>query len=894
MGLYNLESLFHPDTVAVIGASETEGSVGRALMENMEGAGYSGDLIPVNPDHDRVFDRKCYPQVSDAPKTPDLVVVAIPLTAVPDVMAECAEIGVKGAVILSAGGRETGEEGRKLEARIQEAAEKGGVRIIGPNCLGIIRPAQQVNASFVAHTPPAGNLAFISQSGAICSAMLDLSLKENMGYRYFISVGSMLDVDFGDLIDYVGNDPKVSSVLLYVESLQSYRKFMSAARAVSRIKPIIVLKSGRSALGAEAASSHTGSMAGEDRIYDAAFRRAGAVRVRTVAEFFNCAELLAKQRRPAGPRMTVLTNSGGPGVMAADAIAEYGLEAAPLGDETRKKLDEVLPPYWSRNNPIDILGDAGADRYVQALERINPEETDGLLVILNPQAMTDPADVARNVVDAAGELAMPVFASWMGGRDVSRGIEILNEAGLPTYPTPEQGVQAFRYLYDHKERLALLTQVPPRVERALPCDRKAAEPLIQRGLERKSGLLTEAEAKSVLAAYGIPTNPTRLAPSRDEVRRLAEEMGYPLALKIASPDVVHKSRSGGVRLNLESADEVAAAWDAVTGAVAESHPEAEVHGVTLQPMRKSVDLELLMGVKQDPNFGPVLLFGWGGIHAETIDDQNLGLAPVNRLLARELMRPTRVYSLIEGADDQPGLADPEALEEILIGLSNLTVDFPEIQELDINPLSISNGDAMAVDARIKVAPPAHESPRHLSISPYPRRYEAHGVETDDMRVFIRPIQPEDAPLMREMLENVSETSLYHRFFSHMSKLPRSMRIRFTQIDYDREMALVALDEESEDERMVGIARVIGTPDGRSGEFAVLVGDPWQGHGIGEALLKRVLRIVRERGMETVWGTALAENRRMAHLARDLGFDLHRDSSGDYEMTIDLRRAELDS
>jgi acetyltransferase len=371
-------------------------------------------------------------------------------------------------------------------------------------------------------------------------------------------------------------------------------------------------------------------------------------------------------------------------------------------------------------------------------------------------------------------------------------------------------------------------------------------------------------------------------------------MGYPLALKIASPDVVHKSRSGGVQLNLESADDAAAAWDAVTGAVAESHPDAEVHGVTLQPMRKAVDLELLMGVKQDPNFGPALLFGWGGVHAETIDDQNLGLAPVNRLLARELMRPTRVYSLVTGSDDQPGLADPETLEEILIGLSNLAVDFPEIQELDINPLAISNGDAIAVDARIKAAPAAHESPRHLSISPYPRRYEARGVETDDMRIFIRPIQPEDAPLMREMLENVSETSLYHRFFSHMSKLPRSMLIRFTQIDYDREMALVAMDEQSEEDRMVGIARVIGTPDGRRGEFAVLVGDPWQGRGIGEALLKRVLRIVRERGMETVWGTTLAENRRMAHLARDLGFDLRRDSSGDYEMTLDLRRAALGS
>jgi len=892
MGLYHLENLFHPKSVAVIGASDKQGSVGRALMENMENAGFEGDLYPVNPDHDRLFDRDCHPTVSDAPKVPDLAVIAIPLSAVPDVMAECAEIGVKGAVILSAGGKETGEEGRKLEERIWEAAEEGGVRIIGPNCLGIICPAEKLNASFVAHAPSSGNLAFISQSGAICSAMLDLSLKENMGYRYFISVGSMLDVDFGDLIDYVGNDPEVGSVLLYVESLKNFRKFMSAARAVSRIKPIIVLKSGRSEIGAEAASSHTGAMAGEDRIYDAAFRRAGAVRVKTVAEFFNCAELLAKQKRPNGPRMTVLTNSGGPGVMAADAIAEYGLSAAKLGDGALEKLDKLLPPYWSRNNPIDILGDAGADRYVDALKALNPDDTDGLLVILNPQAMTDPADVARAVVDAAGEQPYPVFASWMGGQDVSEGIRVLNESGIPTYPTPEQGVLAFRYLYDYKVNLELLTEIPPRVSRELGRDRDAAESYLRRGLARDNGLLTEAEAKAVLAAYRAPVNPTRLAESKEEAREIAEDLGFPLVMKIASPDVVHKSRVGGVRLGLETAEEVARAWDEVIEAVREAQPDAQIHGVSLQPMVESVDLELLMGAKKDPNFGPVLLFGWGGIHAETIDDRSLGLAPVNRLLARSLMERTRVFGLVKGDDSRDGLADPEDLEEILVCLSNLVIDFPEIKELDVNPVAVVDGKPVAVDARIVVEASELESPRHLSISPYPREYEVHDVSTDGLSLCIRPIQPEDAPLMRGLLEQSSEKSIYQRFFSHMQKLPRPMLIRFTQIDYDREMALVALEESAEEEQMLGIARVIGTPGGKSGEFAVLVGDPWQGKGIGAELLTRVLRIVQERGMETVWGTALAQNTQMANLAKELGFEIKRDSGGDYEMTIDLTNVDL--
>ena len=893
MGLYHLDSVFHPESIAVVGASPKADAIGGAVLTNIVEGGFEGEVLPINPNYDEIQGLRCYARLSEAPSAPDLAVIAIPIDKVPEVMAEGARVGLKGAVILSAGGRETGEEGRRLEETIKEKADAGGIRIIGPNCLGIACSASRLNASFMAHSPPPGKLAFISQSGAICSAMLDLALKENMGFQYFISIGSMLDADFGDLIDFVGSDPQVSSVLLYIESLRHFRKFMSAARAVSRMKPIVVLKSGRSQAGIAAASSHTGAMAGDDHIYDAAFRRAGAVRVRTLGDFFDCAELLAKQDPPAGRNLTILTNSGGPGVMAADAAAEYGLTLNRLGEDTLKKLDAVLPAHWSGGNPVDILGDAGADRYIAALEAIDPKETDGLLVILNPQAMIDPAEVAADLAEALGQHAFRVYTSWMGGKEVEKGTRILNEAGIPTYPSPEQALRAFRYLYDYGRNLKLLQQIPPKIEHRLRFDRDKAAPLIEKGLGRDSGLLTEAEAKEVLAAYNIPVNTTRPAASRDEALRLAGELGFPLVMKIASPDVVHKSRSGGVRLGLDSREAVGEAWDAIMQAMEDNFPAAELHGVTLQPMQRDVELELLMGAKHDPNFGPVLLFGWGGVHAEVLSDRNIALAPLNRLLARRLMEDTRVFEVIS-AEDGAGVADLEALEEMLVCLSQLVADFPAIKELDLNPVTIAGRRPCAVDARIVAAECALEAPHHLSISPYPAEYEARDVTTDGQHIDIRPIKPEDAPLLEAMFDELSRTSIYHRFFSPMKSLPHDMLVRFTQIDYDREIALVALDRDASEERMLGVARVIGSPGGRQGEFAVLVADPWQGRGIGLELLLRALRIVQERGMETVWGTALPENTQMAKVARRLGFDVRRNSVGEFEMTIDLTQADLEA
>jgi len=893
MGVYNLDKIFAAESVAVVGASEKSGSIGHSLMRNMMEAGFQGALIPVNPSYRSILGHRAYRSVEEIEHSFDLAVIATPIATVPGIVRGCVELGARGAVIISAGGKEIGAKGREIEEQILLEAEKGSLRIVGPNCLGIICPTTHINASFASHTPRDGQLAFISQSGAICTAMLDISLKEQLGFRYFVSIGSMLDVDFGDLIDYMGSDPHVRSILLYVESLTGFRKFMSAARAVSRLKPIVILKSGRSSAGARAASSHTGAMAGSDSVYDAAFRRAGAVRVQSIRDFFDCAELLAKQPRPKGPRVTVITNSGGPGVMAADAIAECGLEISPLSKETLSNLNQILPPQWSRGNPIDILGDATAERYADVVDCcIQAKDTDGLLVILNPQAMTDPAEVALALTQSLSKKAYPVFTSWMGGRDVEKGIEVLNNAGIPTYGTPEEAIRAFMYLHHYSQNLQMLEEIPSKLAREIKPDPDKARRLIRLGLSRQSGLLTEAESKSLLAAYSIPVNRTEPAATVEEAVRLAHQMGFPLVMKIDSLDITHKTEADGVQLNLRSEENIRNAFTRIMEGAHKYDPDARVSGVTLQPMVTQPDVEILLGAKRDPNFGPVILFGMGGIYTEVFQDRALALPPLNRSLARMLMGETKVFRLLQGYRNRPA-ANMELLEEMVIGLSQLLVDFPEISELDMNPVIVQAGKPFAADARVFLMPSEQPSPLHLVISPYPTRYEESGLEADGIRLMIRPIKPEDAPLLVRLFETLSPTSIYLRFFTPMKSLPHHMLARFTQIDYDREMALVALDESAEEETILGVARVIGHPDGKRGEFAVVVGDPWHGKGIGANLLRRCLCIMKERGMGVVWGTVLRENTQMIKLGKKLGFKVSSiPGTNEYELSIDLSSADL--
>ena len=887
MSTHHLEYLFEPRSIAVIGASEKQGSIGSVLMQNLIQAEFPGRLYPVNPKYDSIHGFTARASIRDLEEPTDLAVIATPIQTVPDIIEDCVQAGTKGAVIISAGGREAGPEGRELEKRIKDRADRGGLRIIGPNCLGIIAPGNKLNASFAAHMPEKGKLAFISQSGAICTSMLDLSLRENMGFRYFISIGSMLDVDFGDLIDYVGSDSNVQSILLYMESLTGVRKFMSAARAMSRLKPIVIIKSGKSAAGAQAASSHTGALAGEDSVYDVAFRRTGAVRVRTIGDFFRCAELLSKGPRARGPRMTVLTNSGGPGVMAVDAINEYGLETAELSQETLDNLNQVLPPHWSRGNPVDILGDASAERYVQAVKCLENSETDGLLVVLNPQAMTDPGQVARDLSPVLSSKPFPVLTSWMGGRYVEKGIEIFNQAGISTFDTPEQAVRSFKYLHDYTRNLKKLTEIPSRVPERLRFDRDAAGSLVEAGLSRKEGLLTETEAKELVRAYGIPVNRTETAASEEEAVRLARKMGYPLAMKLLSREITHKTDAGGVRLNLWDEEQIRSAYAGIMEAARDYNPEADLQGVSLQEMIPSPDLELLLGLKKDDNFGPVILFGMGGVYTEVLADRNMALPPMNRLLAQRLMQGTNIYRLLAGYRKRPG-ADLPAFEETIIRLSHLAIDFPEIAELDMNPLVVHEGKPLALDARAVVRKSELTSPQHLVISPYPSHYEFPGLKVGELNFCIRPIQPEDAGLLKELFETLSRTSVYYRFFSPLRTLPQEMLARFTQIDYDREMALVALSSENGRDRLLGVARIIRQIEGSSGEFAIVVGDPWQGQGIGEELLKRCLNIARDMGMNTVWGLALENNTGMIKLGDKLGMtrEWNREFEA-FELRIDL-------
>jgi acetyltransferase len=894
MGVYNLDKIFNPDSIAVVGASEKRESIGYAVMENLIEGGFKGVVVPVNPNYSKIFELKAYPSISEMDQGVDLAVIATPISSVPSIVKQCADKGVGGTIVISAGGRETGVLGRKLEEEIEKEARKGGLRVLGPNCMGVVCPQRRLNASFVAHMPYKGKLAFISQSGAICAAMLDLSLKERIGFSYFVSIGSMLDVDFGDLIDYLGNDTEVESILLYIESLTKFRKFMSAARAVSRLKPIIILKSGRSDVGARAAASHTGAMAGEDLVYDAAFKRAGAVRVNTIEDFFDCAELLAKQPRPTGRRLVVITNSGGPGVMAADAIAEYGLELASLERETFEKLKEVLPRFWSHGNPIDILGDATVERYESAVSCcLGAQEADGMLVIFNPASMTDPADVAERISQILKQKPYPVFTAWMGGADVEKGRDILNRSDIPTYETPERAIRAFKYLYDYTRNQKMLQEIPPRPSPSLRFEHDRAHFIIEEGLRGDQGLLTEVESRELLMACGIAVNQMEVADSVEEAVELSRQMGYPVVMKIRSKEISHKTEADGVRLDLRNDMEVKEAFRKIMEGAHAYNPEAKILGVTLQPMIQNPDVEILLGAKMDPNFGPVILLGMGGINAEVLEDKAVGLPPLNRLLARMLMERTKVYRLLKGYRNRPP-ADLEMVEEMMVQLSHLLVDFPEISELDMNPVIVKAGKPLVVDVRIFLKPSPRPSPYHLVISPYPEKYETHGVATDGLKIFIRPIKPEDAPQLVELFDSLSPTSVYYRFFSPMKSLPHSMLARFTQIDYDREIAMVALDEGGDRERILGVARVIGDPDGKRGEFAIVVGDPWQGRGVGEKLLRHSLGIAKEHGLELLRGYVLAENKKMLNLARKFGFQVSRGPDfSQYEVSIDPRSCQFE-
>lgn len=890
MSSMNLEKLFAPGSVAVVGASEKPGSAGAAVIGNLVGGGFTRHIYPVNPHSGEIFGRKAYQSVKDLPETPDLAVIATPIHTVPGIVKSCMEKGLCGAVVLSAGGKETGEKGAAIESEICRTIRNSDFRVIGPNCFGIISPRDDLNAGFAGWMPKKGGMAFISQSGAICRAILDFAAREHIGFSYFVSLGSMLDVDFGDMIDYLGGDPSVGSIVMYIENLCRIRNFMSAARAVSRIKPIIALKSGRSAAGAAAAVSHTGALTGEDAIYDAAFKRAGIIRVNTFAELFDCAEFIGKQPGPKGHGLAIVTNAGGPGIMAADALWDYGFPPAALSLDTLKKMDAILPPHWSRSNPVDILDDAAPDRYVQCVDILmQAKEVDGLLIMLVPHAVAEPEMTARDLADLLKKRSYPVFTAWLGGSDAETGRAIFNKAGIPTFDSPERAVRAFMDLYHYSRNIETLQQVPRKLPGRLSFDHVAARQLVDIGRGRKNGLLTETEAKQLLAAYGIPVNKTEVATDAEQAVQVAQGIGYPVVMKIHSSCIVHKSDVGGVVLDIREDEGVRAAFERIRQSVTFQYP-GSFAGVGVQKMLPRRDFELIAGSRTDKDFGPVLLFGLGGVLTEVLKDRSIALPPLNRLLARQMIEGTLIWRLLNGYRNYQAV-DVSQLESILIRLSHMVSDFAEIAEVDINPLLINEGRVIAVDARVSIATSFVEAPLHLVISPYPNQYEDQ-IDIEGVgRLTVRPIRPEDAPLLEEMFSVLSLTSVYYRFFNIMKRLPHHMLARYTQIDYDREIAMVAIDSSGGSEKMLGVSRVIADGSMKSAEFAVVVADQWQGKGIGAVLLSRCLDFAQSKNIQKIWAVVMPGNTKMLAMAKKMNFDIkYHHSRGEYELTLDLRRS----
>ena len=902
-----LDAIFAPQSVAVIGATEREGSVGRTLLRNLIANPFGGTVYPVNPKRPSVMGIKAYASIADVPDQVDLAIIITPAKTVPSLIDQCIAAGVKGAIIISAGFKEVGAEGIELERRILQSARDGNLRLIGPNCLGVMNPLTGLNATFASSMARPGNVAFISQSGALCTAILDWSFREHVGFSAFVSIGSMLDVDWGDLIEYLGDDPHTHSIAIYMETIGDAQSFLSAAREVALRKPIIVIKAGRTEAAAQAAASHTGSLAGADDVLDAAFRRCGVLRVESIEDLFDMTEVLAKQPRSRGRRLTILTNAGGPGVLATDALIGGGGQLAELAPETIAALDAFLPAAWSRHNPVDILGDADPDRYAQAVKILmNDPNSDGLMAILTPQDMTDPTRTAETLKDAAMAADKPLLASWMGGAGVSSGEEILNKAKIFTLPYPDAAAQVFNYLWRYSYNLQGLYETPNSSAGSYAQEpkRQVVADIIAEAHSTNRPLLTELESKQVLAAYGIPTVETRIATKLEEAVEIANEIGYPVALKLYSETITHKTDVGGVRLNLQNANEVRWAYLAIVAsvAIATRHKPnkrsltEDFLGVTVQPMINRDGYELIIGSSIDPQFGPTLLFGMGGSLVEVFRDRALALPPLNTTLARRLMEQTQIFAALKGVRGRESI-DLEALEQLLVRFSQLVVEQPWIREIEINPLlarpggqavsSTTDSSLVALDARVVLhdaKTPPTDLPRP-AIRPYPTRYISPWHLKDTTPVQVRPIRPEDEPAIVEFHAGISERSVYLRYF-HMMKL--SQRIshdrlsRICFIDYNREMALVVerqdgLEGEADGKpaEILGVGRLSKLHGRDLAEFALLVKDSAQNLGIGSELMRRLIEIAKDEKLERIQGEILPDNGAMRHICETFGFEVRR-------------------
>jgi len=880
VSIRNLDKIFEPHRIAVIGASDTPISVGYTVLRNLVGSGFRGVVYPVNPRRESIQGIQAYKDIPSLPHAPDLAVICTPAPTVPAIIRQCGEAGTKGVVIISAGFREVGPEGKELEVLVRQEQRKfDGMRILGPNCLGLIVPGISLNASFAAASPAKGNIGFISQSGALCTSVLDWALDEGIGFSYFVSVGNMLDVSMGDLIDYFGSATETRSIILYIESISEAREFMSAARAFSRTKPIVAYKAGRFAESAQAAASHTGAMAGVDAVYEAAFQRAGIERIFQIEDMFDCAELLARQQAPKGARLAIITNAGGPGVMTTDALIASDGELASITEETMAQLNEFLPTCWSHGNPIDVLGDAPPDRFSRAVEIVlKDKNVDAVLVILTPQAMTDPSATALALGKVANPSHKPVLAAWMGGRVVAEGIQLLNNAGVPTYNTPEKAVRAFMHLVSYARNLQILHETPKDIPLEFTLDRQRLRGVFDTILTEGEEILSENVSKAFLEAYEIPVTKPQVARSADEAADVAHRMGYPVVLKIHSPEITHKTDVGGVMLNLSSDEKVRKAYDRITTRAKEQRPDANIVGVSVQKMVSYPNsFELIMGSKKDPIFGSVIMVGTGGTGAEVFRDRALGLPPLNEALTRRMLESLKSWPLLQGYRGKPGV-NIDRLIEIIMRFSYLVADYPEIKELDINPLLVTPEDVVALDARVvidrdlvvhTVRPYAH-----LAVRPYPEEYVAERTLKDGTPVILRPIKPEDEPMWHELLGSCSTQSLWFRFSYLFKQTTHEMASRYCFIDYDRELGIVAEVEEEGQRKLIGVGRLVADADHEAAEYAVIVTDRWHGHGLGGLLTDYCIEVADHWGVEKIVAEVSKDNNRMLATFRNRGFDLN--------------------
>ncbi|MFH1234976.1 MAG: bifunctional acetate--CoA ligase family protein/GNAT family N-acetyltransferase [Candidatus Diapherotrites archaeon] len=874
MNQEELKKLFNPDSIAVIGASNTPGSVGFALMKNLVGSGFEGTIYPVNPKRKNVMGIHCYKSMQEVPETPEMAIIAIPAIAVPSVVQECIAKGTKSFVVLSAGFGEIGEDGKKIEIELKKIIDENNGTLLGPNCLGFIRPDIKLNASFATRNAIPGKIALISQSGALCSGILDWALKQEVGFKYFISVGAMLDINFSDLIDSFSSDHEVQCIVMYMESIKNARKFMSSARAFSRNRPIIVAKSGKYGESAKAAISHTGSLAGNTEVFDAAFKRAGIIRVDTIQDMFNCSEALAKLPLPKGNRLAIVTNAGGPGVMAADAIIENRCSLAKLSQKSMAELEKEMPMHWSRNNPVDILGDSLPDRYRKALEVVlNDENIDGTIVIFSPQAISEPLETAKAVLEVCRKSDKPVLVSWMGESFVEEARKYFRKNGIPDYNTPEEAVRVFSYLYSFSENRKLLYETPREIPLTVKRDSALIRKIISSYTKDRMAVMNENDSKKILAQYGMPVNETMFAKTAAEAVRHAKKIGFPVAMKISSKKITHKTDVGGIELNLLTESAVVKAFNGLKKRVKEK-TGISIDGVSIQQMVKSTGPEVIIGASRDPIFGSVILFGAGGISVELYKDKAIALPPLDQKLAARLIGETKVSQMLKGFRSRKPV-NMEELERILVHFSKLIVDYPEIKEVDLNPVIPCEDRLFVVDARIVLdldfVKTEQNKFSHLAIMPYPENLTKDVKLMNGSTVKLRAIMPEDEHRHLAMLKKFSPKTVRQRFFHMIRDWDHEALTRYCFNDYDREIAIVAERGKGDKRELLGVVRIMGDPGKDTSEFAIVVTDEWQKKGLGTIMLRYIMEIARKKGLSKIWGHVFVDNAELVSILRKENF-----------------------